>query len=318
MDVGTGLAIYGIGKIAQHAIPAIMRFVGPSLTKKAADAEYYADGRKTDAKAERIIQLAEAEALAGERVLEISHRARMRAIVCEVEQQKNIESIAREVALLTYENNIPDPGVAVESDWITEFRECCKNTSDKVMQSLWARILAGEIEKPGTFSLRTVDFLRTLRKSEAELFSKFCIAVFRVFHDKLCLVPNPNSVGNHLKISSEVTIKLSELLDLESIGLIQNATLGADDVHYLIDEEVFFVQKNGSAIRLMPTNGRNISVPMLRLSPIGRELFSIARPSFDAEYFNSVADGLLRMGLQVEKGRMSESGFIQEDVQKNV
>ena len=38
----------------------------------------------------------------------------------------------------------------------------------------WARILAGEINNPSFFSLRTIDVLRNMRKSDAELFLKFC------------------------------------------------------------------------------------------------------------------------------------------------
>lgn len=38
------------------------------------------------------------------------------------------------------------------------------------MRQLWARVLAGEIEHPGSFSLRTVEVLRNMSQAEALAF----------------------------------------------------------------------------------------------------------------------------------------------------
>ena len=42
------------------------------------------------------------------------------------------------------------------------------------MQSLWARLLAGEANQPGTFSKRTVELVASLDKSDAQLFTGLC------------------------------------------------------------------------------------------------------------------------------------------------
>ena len=42
------------------------------------------------------------------------------------------------------------------------------------MQILWARVLAGEANAPGTYSKRTVNLLSDFDKSDAELFTKLC------------------------------------------------------------------------------------------------------------------------------------------------
>lgn len=59
-------------------------------------------------------------------------------------------------------------------DWFMRFYEAVGNISDDDMQDIWARILAGEINNPSFFSLRTIDVLRNMRESDAELFLKFC------------------------------------------------------------------------------------------------------------------------------------------------
>ena len=42
------------------------------------------------------------------------------------------------------------------------------------MQTLWAKILAGEANKPGTYSKRTVNFVADMDKREAKLFMNLC------------------------------------------------------------------------------------------------------------------------------------------------
>jgi predicted DNA binding CopG/RHH family protein len=49
-----------------------------------------------------------------------------------------------------------------------------RRVSDEDMQSVWAKILAEEAKKPGSFSKRTVAFVETLDKDEANLFNELC------------------------------------------------------------------------------------------------------------------------------------------------
>ena len=65
-------------------------------------------------------------------------------------------------------------------DWAVHAREGIENTSEPYMQSLWAKILGGEAERPGSFSKRTVDIVKALSKEDALLFSDFCQFVWSV------------------------------------------------------------------------------------------------------------------------------------------
>ena len=42
------------------------------------------------------------------------------------------------------------------------------------MQALWARVLAGEANKPGSYSKRTVNLMATLDKDDAQQFASLC------------------------------------------------------------------------------------------------------------------------------------------------
>jgi len=47
------------------------------------------------------------------------------------------------------------------------------------MQKVWAKILAGEVAKPGTYSRRTMNVLKTFERLEAEGFTHYCSICFR-------------------------------------------------------------------------------------------------------------------------------------------
>ena len=56
--------------------------------------------------------------------------------------------------------------------WISE----ASNVADETLQDLWARLLAGELESPGSVSNDTMSIARDLSKERAEEFQTFCSA----------------------------------------------------------------------------------------------------------------------------------------------
>ena len=56
--------------------------------------------------------------------------------------------------------------------WISE----ASNVSDETLQGLWARLLAGELESPGSVSNDTMSIARDLKKERAEEFQTLCSA----------------------------------------------------------------------------------------------------------------------------------------------
>ena len=56
--------------------------------------------------------------------------------------------------------------------WISE----ASNVSDETLQDLWARLLAGELESPGSVSNDTMSIARDLKKERAEEFQTLCSA----------------------------------------------------------------------------------------------------------------------------------------------
>ena len=119
---------------------------------------------KAEAEAKTILATADAEAA------EIAYRAAARLGHIEVRRQENIESIVDKAV-----DNMPDEASEepVDQDWVHQFFEQCQDVSNEQMQALWARLLASEVARPGSFSPRTMSVVRFLRVEDAALFTKF-------------------------------------------------------------------------------------------------------------------------------------------------
>ena len=62
----------------------------------------------------------------------------------------------------------------IADDWFANFREKCRTCSDDEMATLWARILAGEANSPGSYSRKIVNILADMDKSDAIAFRNLC------------------------------------------------------------------------------------------------------------------------------------------------
>lgn len=133
------------------AVGAIYR---PHQIKRVAEAEADADRTR---------------AVANLQISDMQRRAMHRMLQEEEAKQKNMESITEKAIPEVSENAKPEE---IEKDWITNFFDKCRLTSDEEIQKLWAAILAGEANSPGAYSKKTVNLLSSLDKKDAELFRK--------------------------------------------------------------------------------------------------------------------------------------------------
>ena len=65
-------------------------------------------------------------------------------------------------------------GQQPDSRWISLFTESAQHASTDELQDTWARILAGETERPGSISVRTLNTLNGLDQTTARLFIRLC------------------------------------------------------------------------------------------------------------------------------------------------
>lgn len=161
------------------------------------------------ARAEADAQIIEAQAHI--EITDLQRRALIRFVGEEAKKQDNMEKITEKALPHLKESSKPDD---IEDDWIANFFDKCRIVSDEEMQSLWAKVLAGEANSPGAYSKRTVNMLGSLDKIDARLFTSLC--GFGWFLGNIV----PLIFNEQEAIYNEHGIDFNALTHLDSIGLI--------------------------------------------------------------------------------------------------
>ena len=131
----------------------------------------YGMKKETDAKIYDAIEMAKAEGRIA--IIEQGSKENLERYILNKEQRKlrNISGVTLN-AFKEFSSNEEISDKEVNSDWSTRFFKFAEDISDEDMQKLWGKILAGEVRKPGSFSLRTLQILYNLTKEEADVFIK--------------------------------------------------------------------------------------------------------------------------------------------------
>jgi hypothetical protein len=231
-------------------------------------------------------------------ITELEHRAMSRLFAEEAKKQHNMEAITlKALPDISPEARTED----VEDDWIANFFDKCRLISDEQMQSLWARILAGEANSPGKFSKRTVNIVASLDKSDAILFSRACSFVF-MFGSPVPLVFDVN-----LKIYNDAGINFSSLTHLESAGLVHFDGFGEYKQKGLRQKEVanyFGLQVSIEFLQRgveFPRQSENrLHVGHVIFTKAGEELAPLAGGQPQAGFMEFVKEYWKRYGIEIE------------------
>lgn len=209
-------------------------------------------------------------------ITELHRRAMHRFVEEEANRQENMEEITKKSLPHLNDESTPEQ---MEDDWVTNFFDKSRIVSDEKMQSLWAQVLAGEANSPGSYSKRTVNLLSDLDKKDAELFQTLCR--FGWFIGDFC----PLVFDTRGDIYNILGINFSSLSHLDSLGLIKFNGISGFSRQSL--PKNFAVEYCGQPLLLtMQKDTDNIlDAGKVLLSQAGRELASIVHaPQVDGFY----------------------------------
>lgn len=256
---------------------AIGALCAPWQTKRVARAEAEADRIKA-------IESAKTEALLAEnaeRYMALS-TIEKRIIAKEEKRQHNINNVVA-VAAQSLKDEKDVSSEQVNPDWATRFFDIAQDISDESMQDLWGRILAGEVKRPQSYSLRTLEALRNITREEAELFEKAAQYILYDGAYYLYRFSDSNDIKAH--------IEYSEVARLVEVGLLQagnsvsqnyyNPDGATSDVH------LFYGRKYVAFIKITPEI-KQLSIPIYPLSKAGEELYKLIQVNPDVKYFEKV------------------------------
>ena len=186
-----------------------------------------------------------------------------------------------------------------EDDWLNTFEnEACQKSSEE-MQERFARLLAGEIKRPGSFSIRTIKLLGQIDSETASIFRTFCSGCIS-FDDPsgsgsiyTSIFPKFEA-GRKSKFIEKYGISLWMLGYLQEYLLLQaNATPSLMHLGFSVSLKKSFIgnMEKPSIPFLYAKNyfllksrhdGKdldwNFNMPCILLSSVGQELINIVEP----------------------------------------
>lgn len=202
----------------------------------------------------------------------------------------NTKSVVCKAAQELGNKEVPDQ--EPDHDWTARFFSSVQDVSSEEMQILWAKVLAGQVEKPGSTSLRTLGVLQEMDRNTAKLFEKFCsMCMFLEVNEndlidgRVCSL-GKNAGGNSL---GSFDLGFGRLNQLQEYGLIISAYNSSG--YYSIPKEIkermpnilsfpsfpFRFQNNLWTLELLNTsnqvheikiNGPSLSISGLELSGV--------------------------------------------------
>lgn len=174
--------------------------------------------------------------------------------------------------------------IKMDNDFFWNTIEHAKTISNEEMQELVAKIIAGEYNKPGTYSMSTLQTIKMLGKNELELFERMCsLCIDSGFipQDVFSLPENIKSVMKSLKID------FGSLQELQNLGLFlpNEMTRSIENV----DKKNFAVNYLGKKILFKSTHETNYLITFpgyFGLSNTGMQILLHLNPKFINDYYN--------------------------------
>lgn len=215
------------------------------------------------------------EALSNIEVTEIQQRAIARLVQEEGRKQENIEKITATATKLLKEDSKPEN---IDDDWISNFFDKCRLVSDNEMQRLWSKILAGEANKPSSYSKRTVNLISELEKTDAQLFTNLLTFGWHI-GDIVPLI-----YEEHHEIYKSKGINFNSLSHLDSLGLITFGHVSGYRRLGLPKEVTLSYYGESVSIKFNNDENNDLNIGLVRLTQAGTQLAPVCGSTSSKEF----------------------------------
>ena len=260
-----GVVALGVGAVAPHFLRAQTGIV--SATKMIGDAANSAIKKFRNNETSNISESKQSLGAIAESAEKFQSEKRM----------ANIQSIVGQ-AIEQMPEQVPD--TPVDHDWTARFFDNAKDVSNEEMQKLWAKLLAGEVERSGSVPLRTLDILRNMTQKEAELFARAVNYIFVEINAAAWMFRTDTGVQAFPDIS------VDELSYLTEAGLVMSGqqfrvSIPNPDGHCYL----FYAGK-----KILQVQTKEFDIPTHNFSISGTQLAKCIEPTINAEYLQQVAN----------------------------
>lgn len=271
--------------IAGPAGEALSRLIGGGVDIPVALLERIASEIRTKTAARNSITTAIGNEVAesSRKDAELVERANNSFLIKELRKQANKEAVARKsIEHLRDEPSAADSPARPDDDWLNVFEQYAEQASSEKLQETWSRVLAGEIRKPRTFSLRTLRFISELDQETAALFEKHAPFIIS---------------GSFMIKSDNPDYDVSELIQLESAGLISDVG-GNLTKTYTFTEKGVLLKLANDALLLFGPVGSKLHMNCIVVTKIGQEISRILKPQIDKFVFDEIVKSIPKNNVE--------------------
>ena len=280
------------GPIQRGFLKAGGRLCGALVDLPAAWLEGVVDNIRSTTDARRLLRIEAAKALSegfpsNESALAVRAFAQNATKI--LGEQVNIEDVLSvAVGELSRSRASTSPVREPDDDWLTTFRSEASKRSSAEMKVAFGRILSGEIQNPGTTSIRAVRNVGEMDRATASLFRILC-SMTLVVHGMCARVVTPggDAAQNALQ---DFGLSFTQLNILHEHGLI------ISDFNSKLDFAQFTrlqipISYAGRRVSLtaMPGLSRQVQIHGVNLSTIGQQLYNIVDLEENAPYTSKLA-----------------------------
>jgi hypothetical protein len=195
--------------------------------------------------------------------------------------EEEIEQSAKNASSLNEE-----PVRPIDPDWLYRWKERAERISIEEMQRLWAKILVGETLGPGSFSLRTLETLFLVNKTEANLIAEMAVFCIKGYGKEMIIYKNRDYLA-------EKGLTFSKLLTLEDIGILAGVQSGSLFYQYAFenrgDHKFVPLAYNGKTLVVNEGGGNTLTVPAYLITISGIELLQLGKFEFADDYLLACA-----------------------------
>ncbi|MFD2167543.1 TIGR03899 family protein [Thalassotalea euphylliae] len=249
----------------------------------------------------QLLQLAKHFCLDGslkpiDKQMPIEDRMERRERLSHLRRQQNMEKVIEKALHYCSNESISD---RADPDWFDSFVELAERVSNPTMQELWAKILAGEVNQPGSFSLKALQAFKNLSLHDAKLFGRACsLAVKDSSKKNIRIISGcyqQPGLLNMLDKGREQHVHLSQF------GFSYGEVLTLADHHLLFSQETELypmnkgdelgLKYNGLPLVLSANKSRCI-IQFYKFTPVGAELAKLIADKPDEKFFNHLKSSL--------------------------
>lgn len=238
----------------------------------------------------------EAPLLPIEKQMPIEDRSNKRERLASLRKQENIEEIMEKTFSFCVSKPIDK---RPDLDWFNSYITLAEDVSNKTMQDLWAKILAGELSRPGSYSLKALKVFREMSIVDAKLLAKACsLAVKDQSKKNIRIISGAYQQPGLLNFFNKNRHKY---INLSHFGLNYADILSLADNHLIYQQESesnlmasgekLNFNYNGSPLKLTCKKS-NVVAQFYKFTPIGTELANLIADKPNDDFFTMLKQQL--------------------------